>query len=58
MTNSEITIIVLVLLLVVVFIPWYTKQLGRFFIQGIIEFYKEILEKLGDPNGKKEKKRE
>lgn len=59
MTNVEITIIfvLIIFVLIILIIPWYIKQMGRFWCKGIIEYFEEKIQKLKRrKNGKKEKR--
>lgn len=51
----KIIIAILILMLIIFIIPWYVKQLGRFFSYGMVEFMNEyfLIEKKGETNGKK-----
>lgn len=47
---------IIIALIVIIVIPWYLTQMGRFFITGILDVIEERfkISRKGDKNGKKE----
>jgi hypothetical protein len=56
MTFLTIGGFILISVFMVLIIPWYLKQLGRFFCNGILEYLKEQTQEQtkGERNGEKE----
>lgn len=54
----KIIITIIITVILILGIPWYVQQLGRFFCSGIFEIFNEkgITIKKGDKNAKKEKR--